>query len=168
MNEDEYRNIYNHINHQRCIFEKTTLLSFGDCEHKHKIFLAEREAMSCKSKLGQLNCQLLLNEMRKNARFVLQITNTDQPLPHSKELRVQVGGLYGLQQYLDHNSTTDTQALNDDALRFDHSSQPIKNIHEVISDAKEIFVDIKKFPYDEIVKAITHFNIRKRKKKRPT
>ena len=167
MNEDEYRNIYNHINHQRCIFEKTTLLGFANCEHKQKIFLAEREAMSCRSKLAQLNCQLVLNGLRHNARFALQITSAEEPLPHSKELKVQAGGLYGLQQYLNNNDTADTSILSDDSLRFDSSSTPINNIYETISQAKEIFGDIKDFPYDEIVKAIIHFNVRTRKKKKP-
>ena len=35
--------------------------------------------------------------MRENARFALHLTNVRGPLPHAKEIRVQTGGLLGLQ-----------------------------------------------------------------------
>ena len=167
MNEDEYRNTYRQVNHQRCVFEKMVLLRYGNCEYNQKLFLAEREAMACQSEVAQKQCQLLLNTMRKNARFALQITKADAPLPHSKEVKVQAGGLYGLQQYLQHKNTADTGELSDDKLKFDnHSSQPIKNIYQTLKTALDKFGNIKNFPYSEIVKSIIHFTIPSRKRKK--
>ena len=167
MNEDEYRNIYSKVNQQRCVFEKMTLLRYGGCQYSQKLYLAEREAMSCQSSPAQKNCLLLLNEMREKARFSLQITQADAPLPHSKELRVQAGGMYGLQQYLDNKDTADTKELNNDKLRFDGNvTPPVKNIHQTITDALAAYGDIDKFPFDEIVKTINIFNIPSRKKRR--
>jgi hypothetical protein len=167
MNEDEYRSTYHQVNHQRCVFEKMVLLRYGNCEFNQKLLLAEREAMACQSEAAQKNCHLLLNTMRKNARFALQMTKTDSPLPHSKEVKVQAGGLYGLQQYLNHKNTAETEELSDDKLKFDNNaSQPIKNIYKTVSDALDKFVQIKDFPYNEIVKAIIHFTIPSRKRKK--
>ncbi|MFK5891856.1 MAG: hypothetical protein QM504_01385 [Pseudomonadota bacterium] len=167
MNEDEYRNTYHQINHQRCVFEKMVLLRYGNCEFNQKLLLAEREAMACQSATAQKNCQLLLNTIRQNARFALQITKADSPLPHAKEIKVQAGGLFGLQQYLEHKNTALTEALSDEKLKFDNdSSQPIKNIHKTVSDALDKFIEIKYFPYNEIVKAIIHFTLPSRKRKK--
>jgi hypothetical protein len=167
MNEDEYRSTYHQVNHQRCVFEKMILLHYGHCEHSQKLLLAEREAMSCQSEPAQKQCQLLLNSIRQNARFSLQITQANEPLPHSKELKVQAGGLYGLQQYLEYKDTADIGELSDDKLKFDNSSsQPIKNIYATITQALEKFNHIKYLPYNEIVKAIKHFELPKRKKRK--
>ena len=158
MNEDEYREIYSQVNSQRCIFEKMTLLRYGKCVHCKKLFLAEREAMACKSKASQKNCLLFLNTVRKNSRFALQLTQANEPLSHAKELKVQVGGVFGLQQCLDDNNTADTEILSDDNIRFQTSDNaPIKNIQQTIADALKKFSDIKKFPYTEIVKSVINF-----------
>lgn len=172
MNEDEYRSTYHQVNHQRCVFEKMILLRYGHCQYSQKLLLAEREAMSCQSTDAQKQCLLLLNSMRQNARFSLQITQANEPLPHAKELKVQAGGLYGLQQYLEYKDTADTEKLIDDKLKFasttDDSTvnQPIKNIYQTIRLALEKFNHIKYLPYSEIVKAIKHFELPSRKRKR--
>lgn len=167
MNEDEYRTIYAQINPQRCVFEKTTLLRYGGCLYSHKLLLAEREAMSCQSTPAQKTCQAFLNHMREKSRFTLQVTQANAPLPHKKELRVQTGGLYGLQQYLNNKDTADTSELNDDHRRFDpRLGPPIKDIQQTLKEAKAKFGSISNFPFNEIVKTISLFNIRSRKKKK--
>ncbi len=167
MEEDIYRDTYRQVNHQRCVFEKMVLLRYGKCEHNQKILLAEREAMACKHKPAQEQCQLLLDRMRQNARFSLQLTQANQPLPHAKEVKVQVGGLFGLQQYLAHADPSQTEILTDDKLKFDNeNSQPIPNIYAILQAALNEFEEIEKFPYNEMVIAINHFNIPPRKRKK--
>ncbi len=167
MNEDEYRNTYHQVNDQRCVFEKMVLLRYGSCEYSQKLLLAEREAMSCQSETAQKNCSYLLNSIRQNARFSLQLTSANTPLPHAQEIKVQAGGLYGLQQYLQHKNTAETKDLIDEKLKFNTANnQPIKNIYQTISLALQQFKEIKKFPYNEMVKAIKHFEIPSRKRKK--
>ncbi|MFK5984147.1 MAG: hypothetical protein QM479_01800 [Pseudomonadota bacterium] len=169
MNEEEYHSTYQQVNNQRCVFEKMLLLRYGGCEFNQKLLLAEREAMACQSKAAQKSCIELLDTMRKNARFALQITAANAPLPHAKEIRVQAGGLYGLQQFLNHKNTAKTKELSEIKLKFTaNNSPPITNISETISLALEQFYQIENFPFNEIVKAIKHFELpsRKRKKRR--
>jgi len=167
MNEDNYRQIYQDVNHQRCVFEKIILLRFARCEYKKKLLLAEREAASCGLKNAQVNCQLLLNTVRHNARFALQITKANEPLPHSKELKVQAGGLFALQQLLEEKSTLDIDELFDSKKRYDENYGPaISNIHQTVSAAIKKFGRVKEFPYTEMVKTILRFNLPSRRKKR--
>jgi len=167
MNEDNYRQIYQDVNHQRCVFEKVILLKFASCEYKKKLLLAEREAASCGLKNAQINCQLLLNTVRQNARFALHITKANEPLPHSKELKVQAGGLFGLQQSLDSKSTMDLEELFDSRKRYDENyGPPITNIYQTMSKAIEKYGHVKNFPFTEIIKTILRFNLPSRRKKR--
>ena len=93
----------------------------------------------------------LLDAMRRNARFSLHLTHTDGPLPHAKEIRVQVGGLLGLQKL-----------LHPDRAQED----TIVNIHGLACEAIERYAQIENLPYDLIVQTIVSFEGR-RKRTRP-
>jgi len=171
MDEDSYRSVYNEMNPTRCYFEKLILLRYGNCQQANKLFLAEREAYACNSENAQQQCFKLLEHLRSNARFSLQITQVDGQLPHAKEIKVQAGGLYGLQQLLSHQNLTQTDILHDDDAKFGEQSQksaPIENVFVTVNKALTKYQTLESIPYNEIVKAIMNFNLpeRKRKKKR--
>lgn len=171
MDEDQYRSTYKEMNPNRCYFEKLLLLRYGNCIEAKKLFLAEREAYACNSEKAQQQCLQILERLRANARFALQITQVDGQLPHAKEIKVQVGGLFGLQQLLADENPTQTDVLNDDDAKFGEQAQkqaPIENILATINEAVRQFNDLDSIPYNEVVKSIINFKLpdRKRKKKR--
>ena len=167
MDEDQYRKTYQEVNQQRCVFEKLILLRYGSCQNAEKLFLAEREAMACHSTAGQTQCLQLLNELRQNARFSLHLTSLDGPLPHAQEIKVQAGGIFGLQQALKKEDTANTANLSDEKLRFDEEQKkPIDNVSQVIEQGLDKFGDFSNFPYSEIVKSILHFSLPKRRNSR--
>jgi len=171
MDEDQYRSAYREMNPTRCYFEKSLLLRYGNCKQSKKLFLAEREAYACNSESEQKQCLELLERLRSNARFALQITQVDGQLPHAKEIKVQVGGLFGLQQLLANENPTQTEVLLDDDAKFGEQAQknaPIENISGTINEAVLQFNDLDSIPYNEVVKSIINFKLpdRKRKKKR--
>ena len=171
MDEDQYRSVYKEMNPNRCYFENLLLLRYGRCEQANKLFLAEREAYACQSEEKQGLCLQLLEQLRSNARFSLQITQANGPLPHAKEIKVQAGGLFGLQQLLNDKDLTQTAMLNDEDAKFGEQSQqhaPIQNVCATVEQAIEKYNDLNSIPYNEIVKAIINFKLpeRKRKKKR--
>jgi hypothetical protein len=169
MDEEQYRSAYKEMNPTRCYFEKLLLLRYGRCEHAQKLLLAEREAYACSSATAQTQCLRLLERLRANSRFALQITQSDGgPLPHAKEIKVQVGGLFGLQQLLSNENLTKTDILNDDEAKFgQHSNQnsPIENIYAIIEQAVEQYQELDKIPYNELVKSIINFKLPERKRK---
>ena len=68
---------------------------------------------------------------------------------------------------MQYKDTADTGELSDDSLKFNNTtSQPIKNIYNTVSLALEKFNQIKYLPYTEIVKAIKHFEIPTRRRKK--
>ena len=98
-------------------------------------------------------------------------TQIDGQLPHAKEIKVQAGGLFGLQQLLSHKNLTQTDILHDDDAKFGEQAQehaPIENVYATISEAIVQYKELESIPYNEIVKAIVNFKLpeRKRKKKK--
>lgn len=166
MDEDAYRATYQRVNQNRCVFEKMLLLRYGSCKNANKLLLAEREAYACSSVIDQPKCQTLLELLRSNARFSLQLTQIDSPLPHAKELKVQAGGLFGLQQLINEENVTRMDALNDDEAKFGQQPQtPINNVIETVHQALSSYSELESIPYNELVKSIINFKLRERKKR---
>ena len=87
--------------------------------------------------------------MRQNAAFALKLPDVDgSPLPHAKELKVQIGGLLGLQGLLFSEKRND---------------EKVKDIAHIISQAVQQFGSLTEIPFNEIVKSITSFEGRPRR-----
>ncbi len=151
MEEQEYRAAYRALNQRCCVFEKAINSRRCNCTKSARFNLADREGVACESDAGNSLCIELLDAMRRNARFSLHITHADGPLPHAKEIRVQIGGLLGLQKLL-HPDRSQADAVH--------------NINGLASEALERYRRIEDLPYDVIVQTIVSFEGR-RKRTRP-
>ena len=149
MDEVEYRDLYHNVNQRRCIFEKAILTRRFGCSKLVKINIADREAAACSEGLAQKNCQELLSLFRKNATFAIHTTGSKQPLPHAKEIKVQCGGLTGLAHTLSPE---------------DEIPDGVADIHACIELAKHTFSSLDDFPFNDIVKVISHYEGRKKRK----
>ena len=149
MEEDQYRKTYNSFNELRCVYEKAINSRRCTCSASHRFNLADREGVSCQSKQGQQRCKNILELMRKNASFALKLPEADgSPLPHAKELKVQVGGLLGMQSLV-FNEKKDVQKVED--------------IDLILQSALEQYGDFSRLPFTEIVKSITTFKGRQKR-----
>ena len=148
MEEKEYKDTYHTINQRRCAFEKTINSRRCTCKQSHRFHLADREGIACMSATGNTLCIELLNSMRSNARFALHLTSANGPLPHTKEIKVQTGGLLGLQGLIYPHRAADIN---------------IENATGLIDAAIEKYASLEKLPYDIIVQAIVKFEGRKKR-----
>jgi hypothetical protein len=151
MDENEYRSTYHSINDTRCVFEKSILTLNCRCRNHEKFNLAEREGIRCCNTAAQKQCSLFLNEVRKQARFALRMTDiVGNLLPHSKEIQVQKGALLGLNPQLPNLPDT-----------------PIEDIYSLIENAlAECSADLHQFPYQSLIPAISHHPSRPRRSRR--
>jgi hypothetical protein len=101
--------------------------------------------------------------LRQKARFSLQQTQTDQPLPHAKEAKVQAGGLFGLQQAIESADPAQVEALDDHRLRYNESDKLIANIYGLLDKAANQYKQLDRLPYSEMVKSILRFEVRKKR-----
>ena len=142
-NEDAYRDARKSVNPTPCAFEKGVLARCIACSKAEKHLLAERETVNCADAAAQARCLELKTLLRGHSAFALKIPRIGQQLPHAKELKIQCGGLKGLQTAVSGvDSVEDAFALIESAL----------TAHGTL-DA---------LPYSDIVQGVVHFEARRR------
>ena len=154
MDEDQYRKVYQELNPNRCVFEKSLNNRRCDCELKHRFLIATREGIACRSEQALSDCSLLLETLRNKARFALKIITVDGPLPHNKELRVQAGGMLGLQKLVTPKNTE----------KLPQIGVTVDNIHQTVIAVLIKYDSIEKLPYSDIVKDIVTYPFRKKRR----
>lgn len=147
MDETEYRQTYRDVNQRKCVFEKAINARRCTCSQAKRFNLADREGVACNSDVANDTCTQLLTLMRQKASFSLQMTNVPGPLPHAKEVKVQIGGMIGIQNM-----------LGQDKQHQDN----VEDIYTSISEAVKKFNSLESLPYTEIVKSIVKFQGRQR------
>lgn len=148
MDETEYHSTYKNINPIRCVFEKAINSRICNCSQSVRFNLADREGVSCKSNPAQQICTDILQSMRENARFVIQQKSIDGQLPHNAEIRIQNGTVKGF-----------VKILNQDNL-------DVNDIHNVFQLALNRYKDINDFPYSELMKEISAYQVRRSRNKK--
>ena len=148
LNENAYRDTYNTINPQECVFERAILRRCCGCQHTVRLYLAEREAAGCRDAQAHALCTKLKEEMRHAAAFVLKLTHPDEPLPHGKQLKLQCGGLLGIAQ-----------------LSAENALSEVDDIYGALSAAIQQYGSLEQLPFQEINQAIRAFEPRSNRKK---
>ncbi|MBD3609096.1 MAG: hypothetical protein HUJ30_00950 [Gammaproteobacteria bacterium] len=151
MDENHYRSTYQTINETRCWFEKAINSRHCQCARMERFNLADREGVRCTSKESQIRCHRLLELIREKAIFALQLTKVDGPLPHGKEVKVQLGGMLALQKRL-------SPELAD--------ADRVTDIHQTIDNAISQFGSLEQLPYVEMMQTIVNIQGRSRRKDR--
>ena len=146
MEEQEYKKTFRLVNNAPCVFAKAILRRCCACSRSQKLFIAEREAVACKSPGGRQRCDEVLQVLRDKATFALKLSQIDGPLPHAKELKVQCGGMLGVQESL-------TQ----------ESAELVADIHQLLENAFDEYGSAETLPYTEVVRTITRFVPRKKR-----
>ena len=148
MEEQEFRDTYHTINQRRCVFEKSINSRRCSCSRCHRFNLADREGVACKTATGNALCSELLTTMRSQARFALHLTHADAPLPHTAEIKVQTGGLLGIQTLLYPDKANDTR---------------VEDIIGLLDAAIKQYDRIAALPFNLVVQAIVNFQGRKKR-----
>lgn len=132
MDESAYRQIVSATNPRLCPFEKSILTHCAACSKAERHNIAEREIVLCEDADALADCAVLRDALRRNFMFALGRTHAGEPLPHAQELRVQCGGLTGLQIALD-------------------GEHRVGDVAALVAMARQRFGDWEDFPYAQIV-----------------
>lgn len=143
-NEDAYRDARKSVNPLPCGFEKGVLARCIACSKAEKHLLAERETVNCSSSAAQARCLALKSLLRNQSAFALRLTSASMPLPHTKELQIQCGGLKGVQRSL-------------------NGEEAVHDVFALIDSALARFGALESLPYREIVQDVVHFEGRRRR-----
>jgi hypothetical protein len=142
MDEFAFRQRLAELHGRACPFAKTILTRCAVCSKAEKRNIAEREIVACNSEHAHERCIALRDLLRHNFTFALGQLHIDGPLPHAKEMRMQCGGLKGLQHAFD-------------------GSDEVRDIDELLIMAQQKYGELTDFPYSEIVRlANIHYKAR--------
>ena len=142
MDEKEFKKTLRDVNNAPCVFAKAILRRCCACSRAEKLFVGEREAVACKSPGARQLCSEVLDQLHQKAIFALHLPHAEAVLPHGKELKVQCGGMLGLQAAL--------LAQFADAERVD-------DIYGLLTESVADYGSTNALPYGEVVRGITRF-----------
>lgn len=145
LNESAYKATYDEKVRVSCPFEKAILCRCAECDQAHKFNIAEREAVACETPVARENCLTLHGLLHQNAAFALKLSHPGAPLPHAKEIKVQCGGLLGIQRL------------------FDPEANSVENIHALVGEVQRRFGSMQDVPYQEVIKEVAAFEGRRRR-----
>ena len=142
-NEDAYKQARKAYIEHSCPFERALLSRCVMCARSRKLNLAEREAIACGDPAAREHCNAFYQAVHENAQFALKIA-PGTPWPFGKEIRAQCGGVRGLaaSQGGPGDDTTDVAAT--------------------VQQAVQTTGSVAGFPYSEIMRAVVHYEPRKR------
>ena len=144
MDECEYKSIRSKLTPIPCAFEKSILALKTQCLKSTKRNIAEREVVLCSSEHCSVRCNEWLKILRQKAQFALHISDPMSVLPHSKEMKVQVGGILGLYKVLE------LEPYEDDRPDIFRSLEACSARLSNFEDA----------PFEEIIREVVHFRLR--------
>ena len=124
-----------------CVFAKALLSGCAPCTLAKRTAMAEREVITCGSAIAHINCGTLNDLFRERARFALRLPHRDEPIVHAKAMKLQCGGLRGLQ-------------LARDASDGD--------VHAMVQQAMQEGGSLLDLPWDRIVASIAGWELRRR------
>lgn len=119
-----------------CVFSKALLARAAVCELAERRARAEHELIECPSPVARTNCATLAALLHERARFALRLPGPGQPLMHVQALRLQCGGLIGLQRALE---------------------APRADVHRMVGAAQERHGSLTALPWASIVQVLAQW-----------
>lgn len=130
-----------------CPFKKTLLAKDFACEHSSITHQPMGCNIVCENDSASSDCNQLMHYLIQSAQFVLKYQPDSDSLTHGKLLKIQYGGLKGLQRLIN----------GDDA-------STIGNISLLVSQTKDQSQGFENVAYEEILQDISLHQNRHRRK----
>lgn len=131
---------------QGCAFSKALMAGAGRCELSQRSCAGDHEGLACTSPVARMNCATFTALLHERARFALRLPPPGRPLMHVHALRLQCGGVAGLQQVL---------AASDG------------DVHRLVAGAQERHGTLSELPWEPLVAAVAAWQPRRRHAARP-
>ncbi len=143
VDETAFRQVLRSTKSDACAFSKAVLAFCCACALAERHYLAEREAVRCADAAALANCHALHELLAHNSAFALKHIHDAEPFTHAQEMKVQCGGLRGVQI-----AVTGTQAVAD--------------VAGLVTAAFRKFGSLEDLPYSQIVQSVAASQLRRR------
>ena len=142
VDEIAYRNAKGEINRLPCIFERALLAGHAVCDLAASHQIAERESIACSQPAAHADCAQMAELLREKSSFALRLTATQRILPHAMVMKIQCGGLDGLQALLD-------------------PAAPAPDVRRLVRLAREGYGDFGELPFSQVVQGVAAWKPRR-------
>lgn len=143
VDETAFRQVLQSTEPLSCPFGKAILTACCDCSMVARHYIAERETPVCINATMQTVCQELHDLLIHNSAFALRHIHEEAPLTHAQEMKVQCGGLHGLQLAVD-------------------GAAEVHDVAALLKAAVQKFCNLDNLPYSRIVQSVASFKMRRR------
>ncbi len=143
VDETAFRKVLRSTDPEACAFGKAILSTCCACSLAARHHLAEREMIVCTDAAALVDCAALHRLLLHNSAFALKHLHDTDPLTHAQEMKVQCGGLLGLQR-----------AVNE--------AEVVTDIAVLVDAAYYKFGSLEQLPYSQIVQSVAALKLRKR------
>ena len=152
MDESALRELRDAMGPRPCAFETAMLAGACACSLAARRNIAEREAVTCASPPERERCAALCALLRQNSSFALKLTHSGAPLSHAKQMRVQCGGLQGVQRLLTPAATPEQR-----------EPPSLADVRGLVEAAQEKFGGLPNLPYSAIVQSVVAYQGRRQR-----
>ncbi|MHB8667663.1 MAG: hypothetical protein ACYC7B_09145 [Burkholderiales bacterium] len=159
MDETAFLQARGVVNPWPCAFEKALLAHCCSCSLAQRQNIAERETVACASAGAREQCAALRAMLRRNSAFALKLTQVEAPLPHSREMQVECGGLLGVQLAL----APEASASTDTRVPGAQGHPRVADVHALVQAAQARFGALSDLPFSAIVQSVVAYRIRRRR-----
>ncbi len=149
MDEDAYREQFEALHERRCVFQRALFTRLVGCGCARWFYLAERVGVSCASAEAQAQCRIWWDLLHEKSRFVLRRTG-DAPLRHYDLLRMEIGGILGLQRVV---------------LGREPERGEVPDVRALIEQARATFDALERMPIEPVIQSIAAYQVRRRRKR---
>lgn len=125
-----------------CVFAHALRSRTAVCALSERQALAERDLLVCTHPVARTHCGTLAELLHERARFALRLPPPGRPLVHAQALRLQCGGLAGVQASL---------------------GEAVPDVHRMIGQAQDSHGSLTELPWSQIVPVIVAWQPRQRR-----
>ena len=144
VDEAAFRHAKDEINRLPCVFERALLGRHAACELAVRHQIAERETVACVQPVAHEACATMSQLLREKSAFALGLTAIQRNLPHATVMRIQCGGLDGLQALLDADAVA-------------------PDVRRLVRLAQERYADLDELPFSQVVQGVAAWPARRRR-----
>jgi hypothetical protein len=130
----------------KCAFSNTLVTNQFACENAEQVTRRGGPDIACTSDAAHQRCEKLFQQMKAAALPAFGVEDDLLSMPHSVLVKIQHGGLLGLQRLLDGAT----------------GSGDVKNVHALVDQTIEKYNSLDAVPYPALVQDMTTYKLRRR------
>lgn len=129
----------------KCAFNATLMGDQFGCAHAHHVVRRGGPDVACADNAGHERCRRLFDLLKASALPAFGVEDDPLSMPHSTLVKIQFGGLLGIQRLLDPIAET------------------VADVNSLVEHAGRNFGSLETIPCQDVLADITSYKIRRRK-----